>query len=177
MHPKARSYKLLIHEVDGETVIYDQHRETAHRLNPTAAFVWRHADGNTSVEQMATMLANEFDVPEDPKLVFLALDRLDKAELLREGVEVPDGVTRRRMVRMLATAAGSVALVPVVSSIIAPTPAMAQSGGGGGGTPPDVSCEDLSPALRAGQCETVPCQTGGACVGIPSGEVYACRCA
>ena len=176
MHPKARSYKLLVHDVGGEVIIYDQHRETAHRLNPTAAFVWRHCDGSTSVETLTTLLAQEFGVPEDPNLVHLALNRLDQAELIKEPVALPAGVSRRRMVQRLAAAAASVALVPVVSSLVAPTPAMAQSAPSGGGNG-DVSCEDLSPALRAGQCETVPCRTGGPCVGIPAGEVYACQCA
>ena len=175
MHPKARTYKLHVHDVGDELVVYDQHLEKAHRLNPTAAFIWRHADGNTSVAALASLVAAEFGVPKDPNLVLLALDRLDSAELLRESVTPIQRVTRRQAMKRVAAVAGGVAILPVVSSIMAPTPAMAQSGatGGNGG----VSCEDLSPALRAGQCETVPCRTGGPCVGVPAGEVYACQCA
>jgi hypothetical protein len=47
--PLARSSELLTEEVDGELLIYDEERDTATRLNRTAAVVWRSCDGQRSI--------------------------------------------------------------------------------------------------------------------------------
>lgn len=127
MRPHARKDGLLVQEVGDELVIYDQERHRAHRLNQTAALVFRHCDGQTTVKELATLLQTELDVPADEEMVWLALDRLDKAHLLRERLTRPAGVagvSRRQVVRRLAKTA-ALALLPVVTTLMAPTPAMA----------------------------------------------------
>jgi hypothetical protein len=130
MLPEARHDHLVVEEFDGELLVYDQLRDRAHSLNRTAALVWRHCDGQTSVADLARLLDGELELPADEDLVWLALDRLDKARLLREHLVRPAqvaNISRRSVIRKLGLASGLVLLLPVVSSIDAPTVAMAQS--------------------------------------------------
>jgi len=53
MKPRARKDDLLIQDLPEETLVYDVVRHRAHCLNRTAALVWRHCDGKTSVEKLA----------------------------------------------------------------------------------------------------------------------------
>jgi hypothetical protein len=45
--------------VPDEVLIYDLKQHKAHCLNKTAALVWNHCDGETSVSEMATLLQKE----------------------------------------------------------------------------------------------------------------------
>lgn len=128
MTPEARHDDLLVQAVGDELVVYDQKRHRVHRLNRTAALVWRHCDGRTGAADMAALLQKECGLPADEEVVGLALARLAKARLLRE--ERPEAiapVTRRQVVRKLSLVGALVLLLPAVTSITAPTPAMAQS--------------------------------------------------
>ncbi|MBW3578455.1 MAG: PqqD family protein [Actinobacteria bacterium] len=70
-------------ELDGETVIYDEHRRTLHTLNPTATIVWTCLDGTISLAELAVELAEAFSV--EPAVVLN--DLLDLArELGRQGL-------------------------------------------------------------------------------------------
>ena len=128
MKPRARSQGLLIRELGGELLVYDLERHRAHCLNPTAALVFRGCDGRTPVPALARRLRGE-GLPADERWVWLALDRLSKANLLEAKVEPPGAVSRRLSRRELIRRAGQVAglavLLPAVTSIVAPTPAEA----------------------------------------------------
>ena len=124
MNPKARQDRLLLQEAGDELVVYDQDRHRAHRLNRTAALVWRHCDGKTTVTEIANLLQRELSVPADEEAVWLALDRLDRAHLLRERLTLPASAartSRRALVRKLAMAGG----LALVTSIVAPEAAQA----------------------------------------------------
>jgi hypothetical protein len=131
MKPEARHEKLLSQEVGGELVVYDQQQNRAHLLNRSAAFVWHHCDGRTSVAEMAVLLQQELKLPTaDEEMVWLALDQLEKARLLRDRLKQSTDavqVTRRVMMKKTALAGGLIALLPVIYSIAAPTPVMAAS--------------------------------------------------
>jgi len=128
MTPRAREEELVVREVEDETLVYDLKRHKAHSLNPTAARVWRYCDGNTTIAEMARRLRAELDTPVDEQVVRLALQRLDGAHLLQERL-IPAGgaeqISRRSVARRLGMAAGLTILLPVVTSIVAPTPALA----------------------------------------------------
>ncbi len=127
--PKAREDGLVVEELHDEVLIYDLKRHRAYCLNRTAALVWRHCDGQTPVAEMAELLEKELTLPADEKIVRMALDRLARARLLRERVTPPDGArsSRREFARKLALVGGLSLLLPVVSSIVAPTPVEALS--------------------------------------------------
>jgi hypothetical protein len=140
MTPKVREDRLLLQEVGDELVIYDQERKVIHSLNATAALVWRHCDGQTSISDIAALLYRETQLPANEEFVWFALARLGEARLLREPVTRPTdavSLTRRQLIRKLGVTAG-LALLPLVASITAPTPAMGASprdgGTGDGGT-------------------------------------------
>ncbi len=130
--PQARQERLVVQEMGDETIIYDEQRNHVHRLNRSTALVWRHCDGQQTVADLVGILQNELAVPVTEDMVWLALDRLEKGHLLEGRLVRPEDVgrvTRRQMLRKAAFVGGATLLIPVVQSMIAPTPAMAMSFG------------------------------------------------
>ena len=119
-------------EIPGELLIYDLDRDQAHCLNQTAALVWKHCDGQTTVPELTRLLGQELPAVTDEEVVWLALNQLDRFHLLQGRVtrtgERPR-LSRRELVRKAGLAA-AVAL-PMITSIIAPTAAQAGSPCGG----------------------------------------------
>lgn len=152
MRPLARTENLLKREIDGEVVVYDLERDKAHCLNPTAAAVFRLADGTRNVDALARDLHDELGVPEDEGVVLLALDRLREARLLDLSVDVSEarGYTRRQALERLGVgAAAAGAMLPVVKSLLAPTAAQAAG-----------SCLDPGePCTDGQQCCSAVCDT------------------
>ena len=127
--PLARDSQLIRREVDSELIVYDSTADKAHCLNETAARVWRACDGNTTVAGIAAGFGSGLDADAREHTVWQALVQLEKADLLEEPVVPPELVqqlSKRDTVRRLAFA--SVIAVPLVASIVAPTPAQAASG-------------------------------------------------
>ncbi len=130
-YPKQLS-TVHVETLNDELCIYDWQSKQVHALNPTAAKVWQLCDGQTSPAQMATLLSTQLGVKLDPiqtnALVWKSLKELEKAHLLEGEVAQPAGQTllsRRQMLKMGL----AVALLPVISSILAPTAVEAQSPG------------------------------------------------
>jgi hypothetical protein len=117
---------LVIEEFADEVLVYDLRRHKAHCLNSTAALVWRRCDGQTTVAEVAEALQKELRLPAGEAVVWMALDRLARAQLLMARVTVPESQARRTR-RELMRAAGISFLVPVVESIVAPHAAEAAS--------------------------------------------------
>ena len=135
--PKARSEDLLITEKGDELIIYDLKRFKIHNLNSTSALVWKACDGSRTVPEIVAFLGNQSGTEIDERVVWYTLKRLQGAYLFAESLELPaqaGRITRRDLIAV-AGLAGIVAL-PVITSIIAPTPAQAQSAPGSGPTPP-----------------------------------------
>lgn len=126
--PIARKQGLVIQELPDEVLVYDLDRDRAHCLNTTAAFVWQRCDGKNTTAQIARTLGRQFDCAVDEKIVWLALDQLGRNHLLDSQPVPPPalmGMNRRAMVRALGLAA--IVAVPVVTSIVAPTPTQAST--------------------------------------------------
>lgn len=124
--PLARKDGLIIRELPDEVLVYDLDRDKAHCLNQTAALVWEQCDGRTPVAEIARRLEKQLKAPVSKEMVWFALDQLGRDHLLEERIAAPamfTGMSRRQMVRHLAL--GAVVAVPLVTSIIAPTPAQA----------------------------------------------------
>ena len=121
--PRARQDELVVEELQDETLVYDLKRHKARCLNRTAALVWRCCDGQTSVAEVAALLEERLAIPTDEAVVWMALDRLSRADLLSEPVTLPADraqYSRRQMLRTLRRAAGISLLLPVIESIVAP---------------------------------------------------------
>ncbi len=131
MKPKARQEQLLVQEVGDEMVVYDQARDKAHRLNRTAATVWRHCDGQKGVAELSGVLRQELDPSADEDLVWVSLDRLETAHLFQEPIDCSARQrrdSRRRFLGKVGRIGMLSLLLPVVESVVAPTAAQAQSG-------------------------------------------------
>jgi hypothetical protein len=129
--PRARAEGLVVQELADEVLVYDLDRHLSHCLNHSAAFVWRHCNGRTSVRELATLLQREFNLPEDEGVVRLALDHLQRAHLLRDWDSTPAAnaslSSRRALMRKLGLAGGLSLLLPWVESIVTPAAASAAS--------------------------------------------------
>jgi hypothetical protein len=134
--PQARNSGLIVKEVDSEILIYDQDNNKAHCLNQTAAKVWKYCDGETTVADACIALSRELETPVDETVVSLAVDQFSADHLLEVKAGMPafmiPGLSRRQMVRTLGLAAA--VAVPMVTSILAPTPAQAATCFPSGGT-------------------------------------------
>jgi hypothetical protein len=124
--PRARDEGLVVRELPDETLVYDLERHRAHALNQTAAWVWRHCDGQTTVTELAQSLHRALGVPSEEEAVWLALRRLERVHLLRHKVIPPASganSSRRALLRSLAMAGG----LAIVTSVVAPEAAHAQT--------------------------------------------------
>ena len=134
----ARHDELVVQELPDELMVYDLKHHKAHCLNKTAAFIWHHCDGQTTVTELADLLRQESGSPLDEDVVWYTLDKLSKADLLEGKLRPPvkDNLSRRRMIRRL----GAIAALPAVLSLVAPT-ALAQA-----------SVVTLNRKIACGQC-------------------------
>jgi hypothetical protein len=128
MKPRARKQGLVLKELPDEMLVYDLEHHRAHCLNRTAALVFKQCDGSKGVGELAEFFRNELGAPADEKLVWLALEQLGRADLLQERLRAPSRVgphSRRELIRRMGL--GLAALLPLVTSIVAPTPAEASA--------------------------------------------------
>jgi hypothetical protein len=150
--PRARSEGLVVRELDGEVLVYDLERHRAVCLNRAAALVWRRCDGRTDVAGLARALGEELGEPAVEEVVWLALEQLGRDRLLGEAMRRPARaarVTRRELIRRLGLAAA--ATLPLVTSVVVPTPAQAASPLGPG-QPCTSSVECASGVCAGGFC-------------------------
>ena len=63
-YPKQRD-DIHTRVVEGEAVLLDRQKDLIHQLNSTATHVWNCCDGCTSLTEIATQLAEAFDVPKE----------------------------------------------------------------------------------------------------------------
>jgi hypothetical protein len=165
MNPVVRRSGLVVRELPDELVVYDLDNHQAHCLNRTAAAVYRAADGRHDVAALAAMLAGREGEAADEDVVRMALEQLDRAGLLEGETAVPPaaGVSRRDV--MLKVGLGAAVLLPIVTSILAPTPAEAAAtcvsscSGQPNGTP--CSCLGANPCTDT--CISGACSDGGGC--------------
>jgi len=151
----ARKEGLVIQEMPDEILVFDLETNKAHCLNQTAAFVWKACDGKNSVAEITKLFGKESGTPVPDDLVWLALEQLKKENLIENTDEIVvnyNGLTRRQMIRKVGLA--SVVALPIISSIVAPTAASAQSLTG--------TCNTAAP-LGTKQANGCSCQGNGNC--------------
>ena len=132
--PLARSEDLIVQEVDGEVLVYDDTWAHAHCLSAEAARIWRACDGTKTVHA----LSDELGLSEDA--LVMALAELEAKELLDPGEQTDEsagGATRREFGLRAAKLGAAAATAPMIVSIVAPTPAAAA-------TPTEAQCNFFS---------------------------------
>jgi hypothetical protein len=113
-------------EVGDEVLVYDPGRHRVHCLNALAVRIWKQCDGHRTAQEIAAGVPGDAAATRD-LLVETALAQLHQIGILEASGPVASGtlLTRRGLMRQLGMAT-AVAL-PLVTSIVAPAPAAAQS--------------------------------------------------
>ncbi len=153
----ARTEDIVVQESGNELLIYDLKINKAYCLNETSALVWQLCDGKNTVSEISDKISAQLRTLASEDLVWLALDQFNKDGLLEDGEMVVShfaGVSRREIVKKIGFV--SVVALPIVSSIIVPTGANAQSC-----LPPGAFLATLPP---------------GACVGVGGPPVNNVAC-
>ncbi len=157
--PRSRVDQLIVQEMPEETLVYDLERHKAHCLNAAAAAVWRRCDGKTDVLEVARELHRENGLPENPDVVWTAIGQLRKAKLLDGPVDIPAAFLntgRREALKRIGLVGGAAALLPVITSIVAPTAVSA------------VTCKasGFKGCTSSAQCCSGLCNTPGMVTGV-----------
>lgn len=120
--PEARKNDLLTRKIPGELLVYDLKRHKAYCLNAAAAAVWSSCNGKRTVTELARSLQQDANSSVGEKIVWLALDQLEKSHLLREATVRPASlppISRRGLIRAGLVAA--ITSLPLVTMISSPT--------------------------------------------------------
>jgi hypothetical protein len=132
--PQSRKTDIVVQDLNREVLIYDLNLNKAFCLNETSALVWQACDGTKSVSEISQAISKKLNEPASEDLVWLALDQLKKKNLLDNSEEiVPNfyGVSRREVIKKVGLT--TMIALPFISSLVAPTPLMAQSAASCGG--------------------------------------------
>src|ERR1700682_2383353 len=141
MHFAPHRKNAIVRQLSDEMLVYDTETNKAHCLNRTARDVWNLCDGKNTVAEIVCTLRKESKSPVDEKIVWMALHQLEKSGLLLNGIPSPGEkhvLSRRALIRKTGIAAALA--LPVVTSILVPTPAAAASCAGIGQSCAIVEC-------------------------------------
>ncbi len=113
----------IVEQLMNEVMIYDQKRNKAFCLNQQAAFVWRHCDGATTIDELTGLLQQLSPGPVDGAVIQFALETLAADGLLEPSTfdsRVPAGMTRRSLMQRFGLSAAM--SLPVVTALLVATP-------------------------------------------------------
>jgi hypothetical protein len=125
IRPVARKDNLVIETLPDEIIVYDQTRNAAHCLNNSVNWIWERCDGSGTIEDIASEFERSCGLGDAHALVLSAVKQLAAANLVT-GVPRDESARIEKMTRRAAVALGA-SVAPIVTSIIVPTPAAAQS--------------------------------------------------
>jgi hypothetical protein len=126
LRPRAREKDLIVQRSGEEILVYDISTGEAKCLSPSAAFVWGRCDGLKSAKEIAEEFEKELRSPVSVDFVQLAFDELARNGLVNIPADAAAyGVSRRQMIKKAGLT--TMAALPVVASLIAPTAVSAQS--------------------------------------------------
>lgn len=126
--PISRKANIVVQNLENEVLIYDLTINKAFCLNQTAGLVYQLCDGKRTVAEISDLMSIELKTLVSEDFVWLALDGLKKDGLLENADELTNhfgGLTRREIVKKVGLA--SMATLPLISSVVAPSAVMAQS--------------------------------------------------
>jgi hypothetical protein len=178
--PKSRTDNIVVQNLPAEVLIYDLTTNQAFCLNKTSMLVFNACNGETTVSDLksAAGLSGE--------MIYLALDELQRANLIEKDDDYSspfEGMTRREVIRKVGLS--SLIALPVISSLVAPTAAQAQSGlitfTCSNNVPAGSFCAATPADCNIGaktQCATcaASASTGGLCSVNPPGANVTCTC-
>lgn len=168
LKPSGRTNDILTQEIVGEVMLYDLTINKAYLLNPTSSLIWQLCDGTKSVGEITESISKELDSPVPEDLVWLALDQLNKVNLL-ETKDIKNvnflGLSRREVIRKVGLT--SMVALPLITSILVPNSAEGASCIANNlfcAVPADC-CSNCCPDFSDGASVCRPL-TGGICVPV-----------
>lgn len=121
--PNARTENIVDRKVGKELLIYDLLTDRAFCLNETSAKVFSACNGTTTFAELKA----EHELTDG--IIYLALDGLQKQNLLAGDYDSPfAGINRREVIRKVGLA--TMIALPAISSLVAPSAASAASASG-----------------------------------------------
>jgi hypothetical protein len=122
--PARRTDGLIVERLPGELLVYDQERDEAHCLHTESAAVFDLLDGTRTGGDVAALASlTEARVEE-------VLSELAARHLIEDDSREDDGLSRRDVIHRGALTGAGVAGAALITSIVAPLPAAAQSPNG-----------------------------------------------
>ena len=120
MKPSARRSGVFAENLPEEVILYDKSSNKVHCLSKTAAAIWESCDGTKSVDDLARIVEAKLGAPTDREVVLLALEELEKADLLEAG----SGIVPEAALTSRREAVGKIALAStaLVATIVASVP-------------------------------------------------------
>lgn len=174
--PKCRQNDIVVQKLNDEVLIYDLGNHKAFCLNDTSSLVWQMCDGNNSVDDISKQLSKKLKTSVSEDLVWLAIDQLKKDNLLENSQEIEpkfSGLSRREVIRKVGLA--SVVALPLISSLVAPKAAAAQSMAAVCGSPGlACACTGTAAGPTTCPCSAANCTCNATCVQIVPGA-FACN--
>lgn len=161
-YPLSRQNDIVVQELNSEILIYDLKANKAYCLNEASSLVWQACDGKSSVSEIGKQLSEKLKSPISEEFVFYTLENLKENDLLTHGMRTPaalEGLSRREVIRRIGF--GSLAALPLVISLVAPTAANAASGEVVGFGDPCTGTAGTQGSCASGQ---VCCQSA---IGLP----------
>ena len=126
--PVTRKTDIVVQELNNETLLYDLKSNKAYCLNETSALIWHLSNGRRTVSEIRDEMSARLKTPINEDFVLIALDQLNSDGLLEEAIQLDNrfaGLSRREVIKKVGFA--SAVALPMVSSLIAPEAANAQS--------------------------------------------------
>ena len=111
-------------ETGGEMLVYNLERHRVHCLNATAVRIWKLCTGRRTVNQIAADLPMELHPRSRELVVRNAIGQLARLGLIEANDDVPK-ISRRELAKRIGIGAAAAVALPLVTTIVAPTPAYA----------------------------------------------------
>ena len=154
--PSMRTANLVVKELSNEILIYDLEKNKAFCLNETARLIMDECDGVKSIDEAAESLNRKLKAGISEEMIWMVIEQLKNANFIKQEYEIPVQTTRVTRRKILQSAATLGIALPIITSLVAPTAAHAQSNCLGG----EQSCINEN--------DTSCCQ-GFICVNVESG--------
>ena len=123
--PKAKIENIVMQTLDKELLIYDLGNNKAYNLNETSKIIYQACDGQTTFDE----LNRKYKFNDE--IIYLTLDELKTLNLIESTYESPfEGLSRRAVIKKVGLA--SMILLPLITSVVAPSKAEAASCFGSG---------------------------------------------
>ncbi len=125
---RSRTENIVVQKLGNEVLAYDLKTNKAYSLNDPSALIYQLCDGSRTIDQIIGELNKQLTHKVNSEFVWYAIHQLQKNSLISETQPVKtgfEGLTRREAVKRVGFA--TLAALPIISMVTAPTSLMAQS--------------------------------------------------